>query len=123
MTKAFDSEWREPVVATRWQNWGRNQGFAVAQIATPADEAEVIAAVQRAVAKGHTVRAAGSGHSFTPIVETRDLLLDLRHLSGVVAADGDTRRAIILAGTRMADVGAPLWKAGLALANQGDTDI
>ena len=123
MTNTPDSARSELASAPRWQNWGRNQSFTVAQIATPASEAEVIATVQRAVAAGETVRAAGSGHSFTPIVETKDVLLDLSHFSGVVSADADTRRAIILAGTKMADVGAPLWEAGLALANQGDTDI
>ena len=31
-------------------------------------------------------------------------------------------RASVRAGTGLADVGAPLWDAGLSLANQGDVD-
>ena len=105
-----------------WRNWGGNQSFTPAAVIRPGTEAETIAAVQRSVAAGTPVRAAGSGHSFTPIVETNGVLLDLRDLSGLLTADTTTQRATVLAGTTIADLGAPLWDAGLALANQGDVD-
>jgi FAD/FMN-containing dehydrogenase len=68
------------------------------------------------------VRAAGAGHSFTPIVQTDGLLLDLSAVSGVVAVDPARRRVTARPATAIRDFGEPLWEAGLALANQGDID-
>lgn len=68
------------------------------------------------------VRVAGSGHSNTPIVETPHTLLNLERMSGVVETNRDAQTAVIRAGTRLADIGEPLWLAGLALKNQGDID-
>ena len=69
------------------------------------------------------VRVAGAGHSFTPVVETDGLLLDLSAMRGVVV---DRRRAQAGArrspGTLIHDFYEPLWSAGLALRNQGDID-
>ena len=61
-------------------------------------------------------------HSFTPVVETDGLLLDLSGLRGVVEADPRSKRASALAGTLIRDFYEPLWREGLALKNQGDID-
>lgn len=122
MTHVSTSGWAEPVENSQWRNWAGTHTFPVGQIVQPASEDEVVSVVQHAVAHKRTVRAAGSGHSFTPIVQTKDVLLEMSKVSGVVEANAKTQRATILAGTRIADIGAPLWDAGLALANQGDTD-
>ena len=68
------------------------------------------------------VRVAGAGHSFTPVVQTDGLLLDLSALRGVVGTDVATRRATALPGTLIRDFYEPLWEVGLALRNQGDID-
>jgi FAD/FMN-containing dehydrogenase len=68
------------------------------------------------------VRVAGAGHSFTPVVETSGVLLDLSALRGVMDTDPENKRATALAGTRIHDFYEPLWRAGLALRNQGDID-
>jgi len=106
-----------------WTNWGGNQTFKPASIVRPKDEAEAIAVVRAAVAKGKSVRVAGGGHSFTPIVETGGVLLDLSGLSGVIALDKNSRRAEVWGGTRIAALGAPFWSGGLSMANQGDIDV
>ncbi|MFI0470431.1 D-arabinono-1,4-lactone oxidase [Saccharopolyspora sp. 5N102] len=105
-----------------WTNWGGNQTCTAAVFARPRDEAEVVAAVRRAIDLGLNVRVAGSGHSFTPVVPTGGMLLDLTRLTGVTATDPDRLRATALAGTTVGDFGAPLWDAGLSLTNQGDID-
>ncbi len=69
------------------------------------------------------MRVAGSGHSFTPIVATDGTLMSLRHLTGILHVDRGAMTAEIAAGTRIADLGAELQSAGLALANQGDVDV
>ena len=105
-----------------WTNWVGNRSFTPAFAAAPRDEEEVAALVRQAAERGVGVRVAGSGHSFTPVVETDGMLLDLSALRGVVDTDPGTRRATALAATRIHDFYEPLWEAGLALRNQGDID-
>lgn len=106
----------------RWQNWGGNQSFDYVEAVVAASDDDVVAAVRGAAELRRGIRVAGSGHSFTPIVQTEHTLLDIVRLAGVTAADEATRRATVRAGTCLADVGAPLWDHGLSLANQGDVD-
>jgi FAD/FMN-containing dehydrogenase len=108
--------------SSTWTNWVGNRSFTPAFAAAPRDEEEVAALVGQAAERGLGVRVAGAGHSFTPVVETDGLLLDLSALRGVVATDLTRRRATALAGTRIHDFYEPLWDAGLALRNQGDID-
>jgi FAD/FMN-containing dehydrogenase len=108
--------------STRWTNWVGNQSFTPAFAAAPHDEEEVAALVAQAAERGAGVRVAGAGHSFTPVVETDGVLLDVSALRGVVATDPARKRATALAATRIHDFYEPLWDAGLALRNQGDID-
>jgi FAD/FMN-containing dehydrogenase len=116
---------RSPLVrltGMTWTNWVGNQSFSPASIATPRDEDEVAALVRQAAGRGQRIRVAGAGHSFTPVVQTDGLLLDLSALRGVVGTDVTAKRATALPGTLIRDFYAPLWEAGLALRNQGDID-
>ena len=108
--------------ATRWTNWVGNQSFTPAYAAAPRDEEEVAALVRQAVERGAGVRVASAAHSFTPVVQTDGLLLDLSAMRGVVSTDADRKRAVALPGTLIQDFYEPLWSAGLALRNQGDID-
>lgn len=105
-----------------WSNWVGNQSFTPAYVAAPRDENEVAALVRDAAERGTNVRVFGARHSFTPIVQTDGLLLDLSGLRGVVEADRTHKRATALSGTLIQDFYEPLWREGLALKNQGDID-
>jgi len=72
--------------------------------------------------RGDEVRAAGAGHSFSPLCATSGTLLDLSLLQGIERIDQETGEATMLAGTRLHALGEPLLAAGRALANQGDID-
>ena len=104
-----------------WTNWVGNQSFA-AHVAAPASEDEVVEHVRAAIANGSGIRAAGAGHSFTPVIETAGTVLGTDALRGITAIDAGRRLVTALPGTRIAEFGAPLWDAGLALANQGDIE-
>lgn len=106
----------------QWSNWGGNQTFKPACIAAPADEAQAISAIRAALNKQRSVRVAGSGHSFTPIVRTDGALFDLSALSGVISVDQGTLRAEVWGGSKIAALGATLWDQGLSIGNQGDID-
>lgn len=106
----------------RWSNWGGNQSFQPERIVTPADEAHAISEIRATMEQRRSVRVAGSGHSFTPIVGTDGVLFDLSKLSGVISVDQSNRRAEVWGGSKLATLGTPLWKQGLSIANQGDVD-
>jgi FAD/FMN-containing dehydrogenase len=105
---------------TSWTNWVGNQTCTPAEIAAPASEEEVAERVVSAAARGLHVRAAGAGHSFTPVVPTDGLLLDLRGLPRIRSIDPDRRRVVVGPATTVGEFGEPLWDAGLSLSNQGD---
>ena len=112
--------YRAPVMT--WTNWVGNQSFKPASVEAVSSEEDVQRIVSRAAEMGTGVSTAGTGHSFTPIVETDGILLDLEKLRGIVSVD--TERLRVKAGpkTIIADFGEALWKQGLALSNQGDID-
>jgi len=105
-----------------WSNWVGNQSFTPRYAAAPGDEEELATLVSQASARGVGVRVAGSGHSFTAVVQTDGLLLDLSALRGVVGTDSERKCATVLGGTPIRDLYEPLWRDGLALRNQGDID-
>ncbi|MFN8445773.1 MAG: D-arabinono-1,4-lactone oxidase [Caldilineaceae bacterium] len=105
-----------------WTNWVGNQSFSPKAIYEVSEEAEVAALIQRVAAEGISVRTFGTGHSFTPIVETDGLLLDTSRMRGVLAIDKLRKQVTALPKTTVGDFGEPLWEHGLALANQGDID-
>jgi FAD/FMN-containing dehydrogenase len=108
--------------ATEWTNWVGNQSFTPGYSAAPRDEEEVARLVGEASRQGSGVRVAAARHSFTPIVQTDGLLLDVSALNGVIATDRERKRATALAGTPINRFYEPLWREGLALKNQGDID-
>jgi L-gulono-1,4-lactone dehydrogenase len=67
-----------------------------------------------------TLRAAGSGHSFTDAVCTDGVLVDLGRMRRVLAVDGAD--VTVEAGITLHDLGEELASRGLALENQGDVD-
>lgn len=106
-----------------WSNWSGSVQCSPRRIAQPGSEAEFADLVRHCAASGGRLRVVGSGHSFTPVCATDETLVLLDRLSGVTAIDHDRRQATIFAGTKIHDLGDPLWDAGLALANQGDVDV
>jgi FAD/FMN-containing dehydrogenase len=104
-----------------WTNWVGNQSFTPKEVVRVDSESDVQRQVVDAVSKAYRVRTVGTGHSFTPIIDT-DVLLDTSSLRGII--DVDPSRQTVTAGpkTTIGDFGDPLWAYGLALANQGDID-
>jgi FAD/FMN-containing dehydrogenase len=106
-----------------WSNWSGLVRCAPANILEPADEKQVVASVRSAAASGQIVRVAGSGHSFTALCATDDVLLSLDRMAGIESVDAAAGKAWLRAGSKIHDLGGPLAEHGLALANQGDVDV
>lgn len=107
---------------TTWTNWVGNQSFTPHETVEAATEADVQRWVAHAAVQGMGARTAGTGHSFTPIVETDGILLNMERMRGIVHIDLARQQVTALPKTTIGDFGEPLWAHGLALANQGDID-
>ncbi|MGI9623850.1 MAG: D-arabinono-1,4-lactone oxidase [Acidimicrobiales bacterium] len=110
------------VKSGRWSNWGRNQSADPARRYTPTSEEEVGALVSRGVAERRTVRAVGSGHSFSDIAVTNGLMIDMSRFDDISKVDIATRRVTVGSGVVLADLNQRLREVGLALPNLGDID-
>jgi FAD/FMN-containing dehydrogenase len=109
-------------MTTTWTNWAGNQRFDAAEIAAPTSESELVELVQEAVGARRPMGIVGSAHSFTPIVETSDLLIEMEGVTGVLSRDAEQRTADVLGGTTIKQMGGELWDVGLSMKNQGDID-
>ena len=105
-----------------WRTWSGGEACEPAVVERPASTADVVAAVERAVAAARPVKAVGSGHSFTGVALTGGSLLLTDRLTGLVDADRASGRVRVRAGTTIHALGGLLDEQGLALPNLGDID-
>ncbi|HYR90885.1 MAG TPA: D-arabinono-1,4-lactone oxidase [Terriglobia bacterium] len=102
-----------------FDNWARTIKFKPERFCEPASEADVIALVKEALAKGETVRTQGAGHSWSGFVVTDKTLLQLDKLNKGLIADVLKRRYTVQAGIRLKDLINNLALDGLAMKNLG----
>lgn len=110
-------------MSKRIQNWGRSIDFTPAEVAYPSSEEEILVLLKKANAEGKNVRIIGSGHSWTRLIPTRDILVSLDAWQGVLSVDPEKKWAEVKAGTKLLKLGNDLNALGLAMANLGDIDV
>ena len=106
---------------TTWRSWGGNLTVKPAALVRPGNSDELEQVLRDASARGLRVRPVGSGHSFSPLVCTPDVLLDTSGLAGLCAIDVDRQRITVFGGTTVQQVARMLEAHGLALANMADS--
>ncbi|GGS18768.1 D-arabinono-1,4-lactone oxidase [Actinokineospora fastidiosa] len=105
-----------------WRNWADTERAVAAEVRLPRSVAEVAAAVTAAAESGLTVRARGSGHSFTAVGAAHGIAVDLSRWTGIIAADRETGLVTVRSGTTLGALNADLDRLGLAMTNLGDID-
>ena len=105
-----------------WQNWAGTASADPARRSWPRSTEEIARAIAAAAKDGLTVRALGSGHSFTPAAATSGVALDLSGWTGIIGADLDSGLVTVRSGTTIRELNAALDTLGLAMANLGDID-
>jgi FAD/FMN-containing dehydrogenase len=105
-----------------WQNWAGTASADPARRSWPRSTEEIGHAIAAAAKDGLTVRALGSGHSFTPAAATSGVALDLSSWAGIVGADLDSGLVTVRSGTTIRELNATLDSLGLAMENLGDID-
>ncbi|MEY2726625.1 MAG: hypothetical protein RLZZ458_2492 [Planctomycetota bacterium] len=95
------------------RNFGGNVEFRPQQIVAPASEQEVLNLLAQ---QPRRVRVMGSRHAWSPLIQTGDLLLDLRRLSDVHVVSTADGKVLV-----KAQAGCPIWKILEALNEHGLT--
>jgi len=103
-----------------WRNWSGLVRSVPRSIVYPASVEEVVAIVKSCATEGRKLRVVGSGHSFTRLVQTDDVLVSLDQLQGVIAVDQERGIAEVWGGTKLDRLGEELHAHGVAQENLGD---
>lgn len=109
--------------AGHWSNWSGSVQGAPLQVARPRSVDELARMIGAYGRDGRHVRVVGAGHSFTPLVQTDDVLMSLDDLQGIETIDNERGTATVLGGTRLFNLGNALFKHGLAQENLGDINV
>ena len=105
------------------KNWSGNVSFQPNAVAYPSSEKEIQDLVLKAANDKSKIRMIGSGHSFSNLIETNQILMSLDEYQGVVHVDKEKLQATVKAGTKLKLLGELLFKEGLAMENLGDIDV
>lgn len=105
--------------ATAWRNWAGTEAAVATEVVRPRDLDELSTAVAGA---RRSVRARGSGHSFTAVGAAHDRALDLSEWTGIVSSDAATGLVTVRSGTTLRALNAELDRLGRAMTNLGDID-
>ncbi|MET9086026.1 D-arabinono-1,4-lactone oxidase [Streptomyces sp. NPDC004237] len=103
-----------------WTNWAGDRTSHPTSVVRPRDEEEVVRAVRTATERALTVRAVGSGHSFSDLVCTDGVMIDLSRMNRVLSVD--EHHVTLQAGITLRELGPRNAEHGLSLENQGDID-
>ncbi|WP_438291234.1 D-arabinono-1,4-lactone oxidase [Streptomyces sp. HUAS TT7] len=106
--------------SSTWRNWAGNITARPARDVSPASAAELAEAVRRAAEDGLTVKAVGTGHSFTAAAATDGVLIRPDLLTGIREIDRAAMTVTVEAGTPLKRLNAALAREGLSLTNMGD---
>jgi L-gulono-1,4-lactone dehydrogenase len=105
-----------------WRNWAGTESAVAAQVVYPRDVTEIAKAVTGAAESGQTIRARGSGHSFTAVGAAHGVAIDLSQWTGITSVDTATGVVTVRSGTTLRALNAELDRFGLAMTNLGDID-
>ena len=103
-----------------WSNWAGNQTSSPLSIKKPKNEEDVVAIVKEAKKRGLKVKAVGSGHSFTGIAVTDEVLICLDEIADIRDVDFENSTVRVGSGIKLCDLNPILRRSGLAMPNLGD---
>ncbi len=82
-------------------NWAGNVEFKPSSVFRVQHEADVEELIQKAAREHVPIRMVGSGHSFTPLIETTGISANLDGLQGVIEIDAAHKEGWVWAGTKL----------------------
>ncbi len=98
-----------------WQNWAKNIRFSPNELAQPRNTQEVVDLVKT----GRKIRCIGTGHSWSALAPTDDILMATDGLNRILSIDKVANTATIQAGAKLENLNIELWEQGYSLSNLG----
>jgi len=105
------------------KNWAENVQWNPSAVAFPHSENEIQQLVLKAIRFNQKIRVIGSGHSFTSLCSTDEILVTLDNFQGLISINKEKNQATVKAGTKLSLLGELLFKEGLAMENMGDINV
>ena len=105
------------------KNWAGNITWNPSEIAYPTSEEEIQQLVLKAANDRKSIRVIGTGHSFTALCQTENILVSLDKYQGLVTVNKEKVHATVKGGTKLNYLGELLFKEGMAMENLGDIDV
>ncbi|CAM1369446.1 FAD-linked oxidoreductase [Tenacibaculum sediminilitoris] len=105
------------------KNWAENVQWNPSTVAFPHSEKDIQQLVLKAIRFNQKIRVIGSGHSFTSLCSTGEILVTLDNFQGLISIDKEKNQATIKAGTKLSLLGDLLFNEGLAMENMGDINV
>ena len=100
-----------------WMNWSGAQRATPRRMASP----QTLSELSEFIADSeHPIRPRGSGHSFSGLVPSEGVILDVSYLSGLKTYDANTGIATFGAGTTLMQTAAQMQQLGRAFPNLPD---
>ncbi|NYJ01066.1 FAD-linked oxidoreductase [Nocardioides thalensis] len=103
-----------------WRSWSGLEAADGLELLRPRSAAEVAAEVRRVRAAGGTLKALGTGHSFTAIARPEGSAMLPHGMVGITSVDREAMTVTARAGTPLKVLNAQLEALGLSLHNMGD---
>ncbi len=100
-----------------WQNWAENQSCTAGYYFEPETENDISDIVKKAQAQNKKIRVVGTGHSFSPIALSNEILISLKKMDKILSTEGNLVTA--QGGITLKDLYTHLKKNNLALPNYG----
>ena len=101
------------------RNWSGSVQWQPTQVAKPDSEQAIQSIVQKAASNKQNIRLIGTGHSFTRLCETNEILMSLDNYQGLISVDKEKMLATVKGGTKLHYLGDLLYAEGLAMENLG----
>lgn len=100
-------------------NWAGNVKFQYSNFFQPGSEAEIVDIIKQAAEVKAKVRVVGAAHSWSPIMQSPDFLINLDKFNKVIHIDEERKQVTVQSGIRLYDLNAILWENGLSMSNLG----
>lgn len=98
-----------------WQNWAGNVRYNPKEIARPTSTKEVVELVRT----GRKIRCIGTGHSWSELVPSDDILMATDRLNQILEVDSEKNQVTVQAGAKLEDLNVKLWEKGYCFHNLG----
>lgn len=105
------------------KNWAENVQWNPSEVKYPSSEIEIQQVVLEALNAKKKIRIIGTGHSFTALCTTNEVLVSLDNYQGITSVNKEKNIATVKGGTKLRLLGELLFSEGLAMENLGDIDV